>query len=375
MRHNRRHHRSDRRESRAPSWNASYRGGSSKEERGEKVREATRWNSTSPAGSATSRRARRNGQSSISPRCALAWNSRVVVVDDAEHGRRRHHRIYRRDSPARTARCSCWPRRSRIRWNSNLLLGRASVVSFATTARTTRIRLGDLSEEALVDLVRFRAPNTTFEIADVIASHAAGNPLVLGGLLDSLPIRRTLSNGSYQIDDPEEVVAGLFSDSYEGTLTAYWNQLPDEIRQLLAIASSRPARRGQLRPQRVPGRLRRQRAGGRALPRPARTPHSWLADVDDFLDRFTDGALLGIASMNQERVGRSVVPRARRAMIDDLRARRADTPAWTALTRTPAFFLKFYFSVVKEGIEGEGTPIAPENRGGCGCRGRAGGAD
>jgi len=231
------------------------------------------------------------------------------------------------------------------------------------TARTTRIRLGDLSEEALVDLVRSRAPNTTFEIADVIATHAAGNPLVLGGLLDSLPIRRTLSNGSYQIDDPEEVVAGL-PDSYEGTLTAYWNQLPDEIRQLLAIASLHGllVEVGSVRNGYQAAFDVNELVVEHFLAQ-ARTPHSWLADVDDFLDRFTDGALLGIASMNQERVGRSVVPTARRAMIDDLRTRRADTPAWTALNADARrVLLKFYFSVVEEGIEDAGTPIAPKSR-------------
>lgn len=170
-------------------------------------------------------------------------------------------------------------------------------------------------------------------------------------------------------------MAGL-PDSYEGTLTAYWNQLPDEIRQLLAIASLHGllVEVGSVRNGYQAAFDVNELVVEHFLAQ-ARTPHSWLADVDDFLDRFTDGALLGIASMNQERVGRSVVPTARRAMIDDLRTRRADTPAWTALNADARRFSQVLLLRGRGGHRGCRNAHRAEEPGGCGCGGRAGRAD
>ena len=211
------------------------------------------------------------------------------------------------------------------------------------------LRLGDLAEDLLIQMVRDRAPNTSRSVASALAEHAGGNPLVLGGLLEEPVISCCLIDGAYEVQDPADVLADLPSD-FEGVLARYWEQLPIDVRQLLAVAS--------LHGLTVQTELVRDAfqatfvEDAEPLIEQARDPYFWLDNVGRYLDRFSDSAFLPIVSANLSRVAtKTQIGDARRKMILDLQKWRADPTAWDALsTEARRVLLKFYVVAGQEGF-------------------------
>jgi hypothetical protein len=197
-------------------------------------------------------------------------------------------------------------------------------------AKTRRFRLEGLSDEALTEIVLTRAPRTDSAVARMLAEAAHGNPLILGALLEEPVVARTLSNGSYELNDPATVLSTLPKD-YEGVFERYWERLPEDVRQVLSIASLHGLL---VQPDSVQaGYHAAFGEGGDALIAKARDPHFWLAKIDEFLDRFPDPALLDVTSRGVHRVVTAEeLDRARAQMILDLTTRRANIEEWERLS-------------------------------------------
>jgi hypothetical protein len=108
--------------------------------------------------------------------------------------------------------------------------------AFGSASKTQRFQLEALTDEAMIEIVLSRAPATDRSVAAAIARHASGNPLVLRQHLEEPVIARSLVDGAYRLGNPAGVVAKLPTDP-QGNFERYWEQLPDDVRQLLGIAS------------------------------------------------------------------------------------------------------------------------------------------
>lgn len=155
-------------------------------------------------------------------------------------------------------------------------------------AKTEHHVLEPLHTDELMEAVLHLAPATSEPVARAIAEHAAGNPLVLGATVDQPVLRRSLKGGAYELRAPERELANLPSDP-RGVFEAYWEQLPEDVQQLVALAGIQ----GTVVELRCLAASFAAAVGGdhRGPRDQALHEHGWLVELDDHLDRFADPAL------------------------------------------------------------------------------------
>jgi tetratricopeptide (TPR) repeat protein len=218
---------------------------------------------------------------------------------------------------------------------------------------TRTIRLEPLDEHELSEIVLARAPKTERSIAEAIARHAGGNPLVLGALLETTAIKDSLHVGAYRLDDPDAALADIQLD-YEGVFERYWRQLDDEsgLQQLLAIAWFHGF---QVQPKSVAAGYEAVfGVDAERLVEAAHDPYWWLVRIheDGSLDRFADRGLLDTIRRN---LGNTLRPDqredARRAMVRDLIERRARGAPWQRLSaEARRVLLTMHVTAAVEGV-------------------------
>ncbi len=197
-------------------------------------------------------------------------------------------------------------------------------------AKTEHHVLEPLATEELIGAVLHLAPATPEPVARAIAEHAAGNPLVLGATLDQPVLRRSLSGGAFHLRAPERELANLPSDP-RGVFEAYWEQLPEDVQQLVALAGMQ----GTVVEGRCLAASFAAAVGGdhRGPRDQALHEHGWLVELDDHLDRFADPALHDVGRRQTHSVlSERELLEATQAMVRVLTDLRQHHPAqWTAI--------------------------------------------
>lgn len=200
-------------------------------------------------------------------------------------------------------------------------------------SKTIRVPLGPLDARDLATAVLARAPHTDATVAAAIAEHAAGNPLVLAGTLDQPIVRRSLRDGAYRMLEPARELAEFPRDP-RGVFESYWEQLPESVSQLIALATLHGTL---VEPTTLCAGYRAallKDPGGPLAE--ARDPYCWLIPLSESLDRFADPILYDAASHHAHSVvSQAELLAARREMVAALvRLRRGDPSRWQALDDT-----------------------------------------
>lgn len=199
--------------------------------------------------------------------------------------------------------------------------------------KTRRISLEPLAQHELAAAVLARAPGTDPTVAAAIAEHAEGNPLVLAGTLDQPLVRRSLHDGAYRIAEPTRELAEFPRDP-RGVFESYWEQLPEPVSQLLALATLH----GNLvEPAALCIGYRAALMKDPTVPlAEAREPFFWLVPLHRDLDRFADPILFDAAARHAHGVvSQAELLTAMREMIGELVRLRRDEPArWNEMDDT-----------------------------------------
>ena len=210
------------------------------------------------------------------------------------------------------------------------------------------IRLEPLAEDALIQIIRKRAQETDFKVARAIARHSRGNPLVLGGILDSPLLEDSLDGDAYNLTD-----IGVLDDipsDVEGTFVGYWSRLPKDLKQVLAVATLHGLH---VQPDTVAiGFAEATQRSADPLLKRARDVVSWLRRIDDHLDRFADPAFLSIAvERKNEALPKARLEIARHAMIRGVAAWR-DSGDWVTLSaEAKRVLLRVHVTAAIDGFE------------------------
>ncbi len=196
-------------------------------------------------------------------------------------------------------------------------------------SKTRRLHVEPLADQAAAEIIRARAPNTDDAVVNAMTRRASGNPFVLEALLETPVISAALKDDAYRITDPTSVLAQLPTD-YQGVFERYWDQLPRDLQHLLAVASLQ----GVLIQPDCAGSGYQALFGAdppaQLLIEQARVTHSWLARLDEFLDKFAEPALWDVTSTHGRPrvVTAEQVRQARAQMVGYLIERRAASESW-----------------------------------------------
>jgi tetratricopeptide (TPR) repeat protein len=220
-------------------------------------------------------------------------------------------------------------------------------------SRTNVVSLNSLSVDAMAQIVLARAPLTEPSVVEQFASWAEGNPLVLvGGLLEVPVIANSLEDGAYRLTNVEALLTKLPKE-YKEVFREYWEVLPSNLQQLLAVASFHGRR---VQPQSLVAGYRGafgdvDDPDPQALIAEARDPRLWLKREDEeWLDRFTDPALFEVAHRQLELVlSDDQIRKARIRMVTDFRDRRSDPAEWAQVSSDARrVLLRVHVEAVKE---------------------------
>ena len=222
----------------------------------------------------------------------------------------------------------------------------------------TWIHIDTLSSEELIEAIQARGPRTDLALAEVIAEHAGGNPLVLGGTLDQPVLRRSLHAGGYELAEPASTL-GAFSTDPRGVFEDYWQQLGVESQQTIAVATVH----GQLVQPDFLDVGCKAALGEESLSASdaIRGAQGWLVAVDEGLDRFADPVLYEVGRRHVASVvSAAELDRARQAMVDELLAgRNGASPMWLRLSpEARRVVLRIHVSAARSGVVEAGHEAA-----------------
>ena len=184
-----------------------------------------------------------------------------------------------------------------------------------------RVALAALLEVDLERLVRAVAPSTASEVVGGLVERSGGNPFVLGLILSLPVVRRSIADGAITLSPAQ---TASVPNEVRRLYLEKWNDLPEPVREALAVASVQGAVFVEDCAREAALALGLD-AVADALPQ-ARDPYAWVRSIDDAVRAFIEAAQFDVTAQaaHEEVLSEHEIDRVRAALVDYVLARRED---------------------------------------------------